>query len=122
MNTYALGRREFVKYGLISSLFLLSGCATSKKKLALRGISKSFPTEFINSLPTDWEFFPIKNIESKENFYNYTFQEKTDLLVLNDGWISNIPFDSLKEIKENYTRGDLSNKATSFFDGLGEDY
>ena len=88
MNTDTFGRREFIKYGLISSLFLLSGCSTSQKKLALRGVPNSFPSEFVNCLSTDWEFFPIKDIELKNFTYNSTLQEKTDLLVLNDGWIS----------------------------------
>ena len=66
MNTNTLGRREFIKYGLSSSLVLLSGCSTSQKKLALRGVANSFPSEFVNSLSTGWEFFPIKDIEFKK--------------------------------------------------------
>ena len=83
MNSDTFGRRQFIKYGLISSLLLLSGCSTSQKKLALRGVSSSFPSEFVNSLSTGWEFFPIKDIELKNFSYNATLQEKTDLLVLN---------------------------------------
>ena len=75
MNTYTFGRREFIKYGFISSLFLLSGCSTSQKKLVLRGVSDSFPSEFINSLSTDWEFFPMKDINKKKSPYNYVLKE-----------------------------------------------
>ena len=119
MNTNTLGRREFIKYGLISSLFLLSGCSTSQKKLALRGVSNSFPSEFVNSLSTGWEFFPIKDIEFKKFPYNSAFKEKTDLLVLNDGWISGLPANSLQEIKADNIRNNFSNQASSFLDGLG---
>ena len=91
MNTDQLGRREFIKYGFISSLLLLSGCSASQKKLALRGVPQSFPDEFINSLSSGWEFSPIKEIELKKFSYNSTLQQKTDLLVLNDGWISGLP-------------------------------
>ena len=122
MNIYNLGRRDFIKYGLLSSLLILSGCSSSQKKLFLRGISNSFPLEFINSLSSAWEFVPIKDIELKKNPYNSILQEKTDLLILNDGWISNVPFGSLKEIKVNYVRDDFSKQANSFLDGLGEDY
>ncbi|MBW3041465.1 hypothetical protein [Prochlorococcus marinus] len=122
MITSKWGRREFIKYGLISSLFVLSGCSTSRKKLALRGISKSFPSEFINSLSTDWEFLPIQQIEQKRISYTFSLQEKTDLLVLNDGWVSDLPYDSLQEIKASNIRDALSKKATSFLDGLGEEY
>ena len=122
MNTNTFGRREFIKYGLISSLFLLSGCSTSQKKLALRGVSNSFPSEFINSLSTAWEFFPIKDIEFKKFSYNSTLQEKTDLLVLNDGWISDLPINSLQEIKADNIRNNFSKQTNSFLDGLGEDY
>ena len=71
MNTDTFGRREFIKYGLISSLFLLGGCTTSQKKLALRGIPNSFPSEFVNCLSTNLEFIPIKNIELKKNWTSH---------------------------------------------------
>ena len=122
MNTNTLGRREFIKYGLISSLFLLSGCSTSQKKLALRGVANSFPSEFVNSLSTGWDFFPIKDIEFKKFPYNSAFKEKTDLLVLNDGWISGLPVNSLQEIKADNIRNNFSNQTSSFLDGLGKDY
>ena len=47
MNTDKFGRREFIKYGLTSSVFLLSGCSTAQKKLAFRGLTNSFPSEFV---------------------------------------------------------------------------
>ncbi|WP_269609764.1 hypothetical protein [Prochlorococcus marinus] len=122
MNTDSFGRREFIKYGLISSLLFLYGCATSQKKLALRGVSNSFPSEFVNSLSKGWEYFPIKDIELKKFPYNSTLQEKTDLLVLNDGWISDLPIKSLQEIKANNIRNNFSKQTSSFLDGLGEDY
>jgi len=122
MQTNIFGRRNFIKYGLISSFLILSGCTTSKQKFALRGVANSFPTEFINSLSTDWEFFPIKDIELQKTPYISTLQAKTDLLVLNDGWISNLPFGSLQEIKATNIRDNLSKQANSFLDGLGEDY
>ena len=122
MKINNLGRRDFIWYGLISSLFLLSGCSTSQKKLALRGVTDSFPREFIKSLSTDWEFFPIESIEFEQIPYKSTLQEKTDLLILNDGWISNLPYGALKEIKAIDLRDDFSKQASSFLDGLGEDY
>jgi len=122
MNNDKLGRRDFIGYGLISSLILLSGCSTSQKKLALRGISNSFPSEFVNSLSTGWEFFPIKDIDLKRFSYSSTLQEKTDLLVLNDGWISDLPINLLREIKADKIRKNFSKQTSSFLDGLGEDY
>ncbi len=122
MNTYTFGRREFIKYGLISSLFLLSGCSTSQTKLALRGVSNSFPSEFVNSLSTGWEFFPIKDIELKKSPYNSALKEKTDLLVLNDGWISDLPINLIQEIKADNIRNNFSKQTSSFLNGLGEDY
>ena len=122
MNIDTFGRREFIKYGLISSLFLLSGCSTSQKKLTLRGVSKTFPSELINSLSTGWEFFPIKNFDFKKFPYRSTFKEKTDLIVLNDGWISDLPLNSLQEIKADNIRNNFNKQTSSFLDGLGEDY
>ena len=120
-NSY-LGRRDFIKYSLITSLFMLSGCSTTKKKLALRGASNSFPNEFINCLSPSWEFFPIKDIELQKNPYNSRLLERTDLLVLNEGWISNLPFESLRKIETTDIRDDFSKQACSFMDGLGEYY
>ena len=122
MQTNILGRRDFIKYGLVSTLFILSGCSRSQKRFVLRGIPDSFPSEFINSLSTTWEFFPIKNIELKNFSYSSVLEEKTDLLALNDGWISNLPFGSLKEIKATGIRDNFSKQASSFLEGLGEDY
>ena len=119
MNTNTFRRREFIKYGLISSLFLLSGCSTSQKKLALRGVANDFPSEFVNSLSTGWEFLPIKDIDLKKFPYNSILQEKTDLIVLNDGWISDLPIESLQEIQADNIRNKLSNQAISFLEGLG---
>ena len=122
MEITHLGRRDFIKYGLISSFFILSGCSTSQEKLALRGFPDVFPSEFLNTLSTAWEFLPIKDIDLENFTYSSTIQEKTDLLALNDGWISNLSFNSLKEIKATYIRDDFSKQARSFLDGLGEDY
>ena len=122
MKINELGRRDFIKYGLLSSLFVLSGCSTSQQKFALRGVPHSFPSEFISSLSKSWEFIPIEDIELKKIPYNSILQEKTDLLILNDGWTSKIPFGLLKEIKANDLRDYFSRKAISFLDGLGEDY
>ena len=122
MKINNLGRRDFLKYSLISSLFVLSGCSTSQQKLALRGVPDSFPSELINSLSSSWEFLPIEEIELQKKPYNSTLKDKTDLLILNDGWISNLPFASLKEIKAIDVRDDFSKQASSFLEGLGDDY
>jgi len=122
MNTGKLARREFIKYGLLSSLFFLSGCSTSQKKLVLRGLSNTFPSEFIDSLSSEWEFLPVKDIDLKKFTYNYIFQNKTDLLVLNDGWISDLDINSFKEIKADKIRKKFNNQTSSFLNGLGEDY
>tara|TARA_B100000965_G_C19585962_1_gene755764 strand:+ start:1150 stop:2151 length:1002 start_codon:yes stop_codon:yes gene_type:complete len=122
MNTKNLARRDFIKYGLISSILILSGCSTSENKLVLRGVSNSFPSEFIDSLSKPWEFLPIKDIELQKSPYYGALKEKTDLLVLNDGWITNLPFASLKKIEATSIRDQLSNHAKSFLEGLGRDY
>ena len=122
METNKFGRREFIRYGFLSSFFLLSGCSASKEKLVLRGVANTFPSEFIDSLPAAWEFRPIEDIASKKFSYNSIIQEKTDLLVLNDGWISTLPFDSFKEIKATNIRDNYSKQANSFLEGLGENY
>ncbi len=122
MEIKKIARRNFIKYGLVSSFFLLSGCSIPNKKFALRGFLNTFPSEFIDSLPSSWEFVPIKNTESNTFPYNSTFQEKTDLLVLNDGWISDLPHDSLQEIKATNIRNNFSTQTSSFLDGLGEYY
>ena len=122
MQINNLGRRDFIKYGLLSSFFLLSGCSTSQQRFVFRGVSNSFPSEFVNCLPKTWEFSPIKEIAYSKTPYKSILQEKTDLLVLNDGWISNLPFGALQKIQANSIRDDFSKQARSFLGGLGEDY
>ncbi len=122
MKTNVIGRREFLNYGFLSSLFLLSGCSISKNSLYLRAVDKTFPSEFFESLPSAWKYFPIKNIESKKEPYLSTFKEKTDLLLLNDGWISDLPYELLQEIKASKIRQMLNSQANSFVNNLGQDY
>ena len=122
MQKNNLGRRDFIKYGLVSSLFLLSGCSTPQERLILRGVPNSFPSEFIDNLSNAWKFVPITDIELNSFSYNSIVQDKTDLIVLNDGWIPNLTFGSLKEIKASYTRENFSKQASSFLDGLGANY
>ena len=122
METNEIERREFIKYGLVSSLLLLTGCSLSKKKLSLRGVPFEFSREFLYSLSTDWEFIPIKDIQSKRFSYESILKKKTDLLVLNDGWISDLPFGLLREIKATNIRDNLSKQTSLFLEGLGENY
>tara|TARA_B100000700_G_scaffold323506_1_gene427425 strand:+ start:1569 stop:2570 length:1002 start_codon:yes stop_codon:yes gene_type:complete len=122
MKVDKLGRRDFIKYGLISSCLALSGCSASQKKSVLRGVPNTFPSEVVESLPRHWKFVPIKNIESKTDPYNLTLYERTDLLVLNDGWISDLPYRLFQEIKAKSIRKNLNNQAKLFLDGLGENY
>ena len=122
MNIKYVKRRDFIKYGLISSFFFFSGCSRSKEKLALRGFEKSFTNEFINTLPSSWEFIPIKKIEPKNFTYSSILEDKTDLLVLDDGWISDLPYTSLKEIKADNIKDNFNDQANSFLFDLGENY
>ena len=122
MGIYELGRRDFIKYGLISSFALLSGCSISEEKLVLRGVVNTFPSELIDSLSSSWEFVPITNIELKEFPYQSALNEKTDLLVLNDGWIFDLPYRSLREIQADNIRARFSMETNNFLDGLGENY
>ncbi len=122
MKSNVIGRREFLNYGLLSSLFVLSGCSISKDSLYLRSVDKTFPSEFFESLPSPWKYVPIKNIKSKKEPYHSTLKEKTDLLLLNDGWISDLPYELLQEIKANKIRKMLNSQANSFIYNLGENY
>ncbi len=88
----------------------------------MRAVDKIFPGEFFESLPFPWKYFPIKNIESKKEPYHSTLKEKTDLLLLNDGWISDLPYELLQEIKANKIREMLNSQANLFVHNLGENY
>tara|TARA_Y100001968_G_scaffold286517_1_gene287321 strand:- start:433 stop:1440 length:1008 start_codon:yes stop_codon:yes gene_type:complete len=124
METKSFGRRTFINYGLISTFFFLSGCATAtyKKKLVLRGVPNTFPDELIKAIAAPWQFVPIRNVVSNEFSYKSILHEKTDLLILDDGWISDLPFSALKAIKSKKIRDKLSSQSKSFLLGLGEDY
>ena len=122
MNTNTYARRDFIKYGLISSLLFLSGCSSNKNKFIVRGLPNTFPSEFVKSLSEGWEFSPIKDIELENFSYNSTLKNKTDLLVLSDGWISDLAIDSLNEIEAYKIRDKFNYQARSFLEGLGEGY
>ncbi len=122
MKNNFIGRREFLNYGFFASLFVLSGCSISKDSLYLRAVDNTFPSEFLESLPSPWKYFPIRNIESKKEPYHSNLIEKTDLLLLNDGWISDLPYELLQEIKADKIRQMLNTQANWFVNNLGENY
>ena len=48
-------RRQFLKYGKFSLLFLLNACSNISKKLKVSFQSSFYPDSFIDILPNSWE-------------------------------------------------------------------
>ena len=110
-----LGRREFLRLCLASSLLGLSSCGRSSEFSIMRGINDALPEELIRSLPSNWRFENLKII-TDGNPYNLNIQKRTDFLILDDGWISTLPANSFVEIESKQLLPRLSNQAILFLD------
>ena len=95
-----LSRRKFLNFAKLSFLFLVSGCSNITNKIIFGFqmeffpdfIKKSFP---VNSIQKDINF---SKINEEKNNLNY---RKSNLILINDGWINNINFSDFKDISKN---------------------
>jgi len=88
-------RREFLKYGNLSLLFLLNSCSNIKKKLRISFQSSFYPDSFKEILPASWE---KANINYGEVDIDKNQEYNSDLIVVNDGWINSLNFDLFQNI------------------------
>ena len=112
-------RREFLKYGRLSLLFLLNSCSNVSPKVKIALQDSVYPDHFRDSIPDAWQqkSFNWKGVNLEKN-KNVILN--SDFTLINDGWINNINFREFKEINESYLLQKLDRRSRYFLNSFGE--
>ena len=78
-------RRDFLKCGKLSLLFLLNSCSNLPNKVKISLQNSFYPQSFKDIIPKDWEQESI-NFESIQLQKNIKTIFKSDFTLINDGW------------------------------------
>ena len=103
-------RREFLNYGKLSLLFLLSSCSNSLKKIKVSFQSSLYPKSLKDTFPSFWQqenvdFRKLKIDKNKIKLSN------NDLILINDGWIDSIDYSSFQTINNLFPNDKLDNRS-----------
>ena len=106
-------RREFLNLTKLSVAFLLTSCGLNSRKFNLGIQSKFYPDAFLKSLPKNWI---RNNINFSDLDVNNNY-EKSELLIINDGWLNSINFERFKNLENNFNNK-LDSRAEVFLDSI----
>ncbi len=115
-----LGRREFLQLGLYTGLVSLAGCTSTEQAPLLRGTPEALSKRSIRSLPSPWKFRPLQRSKSQTPFRDF-LEEDCDILVINDGWLLELPNSFLKPINTGRLFERFDKKTRDFLSNLGGD-
>ena len=112
-------RRQFLNYGKLSLLLLLNACSNSSKKIKISLQSSFYPKFFKDTLPAFWQqeninFSDIELEKNKKKLAN------SDFILINDGWINSINFESFQNIKNLFPNDKLNNRSKDFLSTFKE--
>ena len=112
LNRYST-RRHFLNYGKLPLLFLLNACTNNSKKISVSLQSSFYPQSLKDTLPASWQqenidFSKLKLEKYKKKIFH------SDFVLINDGWINSIDFESFQNIN-NLFEDDILNKISRDF-------
>ena len=113
-------RRQFLNYGKLALLFLLNSCSNSPKKIRISLQSFFYPQSFKDTLPQSWQqqsinFSKIGLKSNKQKLFN------SDFILINDGWINSVNFESFQNINDLFPNDLLNKRSKKFLDSFKED-
>jgi len=114
MNFLNLSRREFVSSITVFALLGLSGCATYKRKFVLAGSKESLPRQWLEKLHSSWTFKHFETQLETKRYPYFSQRDRTDLFVVDDGWIGDLPLGDLLPMEANNLIQHLNAKAKGF--------
>ena len=114
-----LTRRRFLNHGKLLLLFLLNSCSNSSKKISISLQSSFYPKSLKNTFPASWQ---QKNINfSKDDLERNNEQiSNTDFILINDGWINSINFESFQNTNNLFENDKLNNRSKDFLNSFKE--
>ncbi len=115
-----LGRRDFIRLGILTGLFSLSGCSFSSGRAVL-GLPKDIlPREFLQAMPSRWKY-QFLEVKSEKDFYKSVLEKGIDLIALGDGWLNECPFEKFKPIEANEIYARLNSQAKTFLNSCNSE-
>ncbi len=112
-------RRQFLNYGKLSMLFLLNSCINSSKKIKISLHNSFYPQSLKDTLPSSWQKVSI-NFSKLDLEKNKKKLSNTDFILINDGWINSINFESFQNINNLFPNDKLDNRAKYFLKNFKE--
>ncbi|MDC3118244.1 hypothetical protein OA503_01085 [Prochlorococcus sp. AH-716-K03] len=106
-------RRQFLNLGKLSLLFLLNSCSNSSKKISISLQRAFYPQSLKDTLPSSWQQESI-DFSKLELEKNKKILSNSDFILIKDGWINTINFESFQKINDLFPN-DLLNKRSKDF-------
>ncbi len=122
MSINTLGRRDFIRYSVLASIFGLTSCGFSTPKAVLLASNGVLPKELLKALPAKWKVQLLQPRSESGFVFNEELLKDIDLLALGDGWLSNLSSEILQPLKLENFSSRLNFLARSFLLGLGPDF
>ena len=112
-------RRQFLNYGKLSLLFFLNSCSNSLKKIKIGLQSSIYPKSFRDTFPPIWQKENI-NFSKLKLEKNKIKISKSDFILINDGWLNSINFESFQNINNLFSNDILNNRSRDFLNRFKE--
>ena len=112
-------RRQFLNYGRLSLLLLLTSCNNSSRNIRISLQSSFYPQSLKDTFPISWqqENINLSKLEIEKN-KNKIFN--SDFLLINDGWINTINFERYQNIDNFFLYDKLNDKSKDFLKSFKE--
>ena len=112
-------RRQFLNYGKLSLLLLLNSCSNASKRIRISFQNSFYPKSFKDTLPASWQqeninFSKIELAKNKKQFSD------SDFILINDGWINSINFESFQNINNLFPNDKFNNISKNFLNNFNE--
>ena len=114
-----LTRRQLLNYGKLSLLLLINSCSNSSKKIRISLQSSFYPQSLKDTFPASWRQENI-NVSKLKLTKNIKKLSNCDFILINDGWINSINFDSFQNINNLFPNDKLNNISKDFLNSFKE--
>ncbi len=112
-------RRQFLNYGKLSFLFFLYSCGNSLKKFKVGFQSSIYPKSLKDTFPAIWQKENI-NFSKLQLEKNKIKLSKSDFILINDGWLNSINFNSFQKINNLFSNDLLDKRSRDFLKSFKE--
>ena len=99
--------------------YFLNSCSNSSKKIRISLQSSFYPQSFKDTFPASWQQENI-NFSKLELEKNKKKLSNSDFILINDGWINSINFESFQNINNLFPNDKLNNRSKDFLNSFKE--